>query len=99
SGAKSRSTTGLPVTASQSEGSTRSSVGKSAASPTRSTQEVAPRIEAMRLAREDVLLGVVDHLSRLGRRQHHLRDLLDVRLPAGPVALDRRVDVVFGAAQ
>src|SRR5438093_3829701 len=100
SGAKSRSTTGLPVTASQSEGSTRSSVGKSAARPTRSTHAAAPRIEAMgRLAREDELLGVVDHLARLGRDEHHLDDLLDVGLAARPDALHRRVDVVFRAAQ
>src|SRR5262245_33828070 len=100
SGAKSRSTTGLPVTASQSDGSTRLSVGKSDASPTRSTHDAAPRIVAIRrLAGEDALLGVVDHLARLGRREHQLDDLLDVRLPAGPEALDRRLDIVLRAQQ
>src|SRR5262245_48721555 len=93
------STSWRPETASQSDGSTRSSVGKSIASPTRSTQAAAPRAVAMRLAGEDVLLGVVDHLTRLGRLEHHLDDLLDVRLAARSELLDGRVDVVLGPAE
>jgi hypothetical protein len=47
--------------------------------------------------REDELLGVVDHLARLGRLDHQLDDLLDAGLAAGPVARDRLVEVVLGA--
>src|SRR5829696_1378001 len=42
----------VPATASQSEGRTRSSIGKIVASPTRSTQEAAPRL--VRIKRVDV---------------------------------------------
>ena len=46
----------------------------------RSTHAAAPRAVAMRLAGEDDLLGVVDHLAALWRRDRHLDDLLDAGL-------------------
>ena len=44
------------------------------------------------LASEDDFLGMVDHLTRLRRLDHHLDDLLDTGLTALPVALDRPVE-------